>query len=331
MQQFALIGCGKISERHAENIIMKGILSAVCDVIPLRADELAKKFNARAYYSLESLLEHENELTVAAICTPNGLHATHTIQCLQAGLHVLCEKPLCIKSEDGKAMIEAARKAKRYLFVVKQNRFNPPVVEVKKLFDENRLGNIMSFQINCFWNRPPEYYKNTWRGSKELDGGTLYTQFSHFIDLLYWVLGDVKNVKVLTRNFSHPSIEFEDTGAVIFEMESGAIGTLNYTVNSLEKNMEGSFTLFGDKGTVKIGGQYLNELEYEVIENYKTKSLPSLKQANNYGFYQGSMSNHDKVYVNLFKALENKGHEMANAEDGLKTVEIIEKIYQCPQ
>ena len=331
MQQFAVIGCGRIAERHAENIIKAGTLCAVCDIIPQRADELAKKFNAKSYYSLAGMLQQENKLTVAVVCTPNGLHASHTIQCLQAGLHVLCEKPLCIKSEDGKAMIGAAQKAGKHLFVVKQNRFNPPVIEVKKLCDENKLGNIISFQINCFWNRPKEYYDNSWKGTQELDGGTLYTQFSHFIDLLYWLLGDVKNVRVLTKNFLHPYIDFEDTGAVIFEMESGAIGTLNYTVNSFEKNMEGSFTLFGDKGTVKIGGQYLNELEYQAIENYKIGPLPSLKPANNYGFYQGSMSNHDKVYENLFKALANNGHEMTNAEDGLKTVQIIEKIYQCPQ
>jgi UDP-N-acetyl-2-amino-2-deoxyglucuronate dehydrogenase len=331
MQEFAIIGCGKIAERHAENIIKNGLLSAVCDVEPQRADELAKKFKARPYYSLAGMLQNENKLTVAIICTPNGLHAAHTIQCLNAGLHVLCEKPLCIKSEDGETMIEAAQKAGRYLFVVKQNRFNPPVIELKKLCDEERLGKITSFQINCFWNRPEQYYQNSWRGTKDLDGGALYTQFSHFIDLLYWILGDVKNVKAITKNFLHPYIEFEDTGAVIFEMESGAIGTLNYTVNSFAKNMEGSFTLFGNKGTVKIGGQYLNELEYQAIENYEIKALPSSKPANNYGFYEGSMSNHNKVYENLFKALENSSHEMTNAEDGLKTVEIIEKIYQCLQ
>jgi UDP-N-acetyl-2-amino-2-deoxyglucuronate dehydrogenase len=331
MQQFAIIGCGKIAERHAENIIKNGLLSAVCDVEPQRADELAKKFNARAYYSLAGMLQNENKLTVAAICTPNGLHAAHTIQCLHAGLHVLCEKPLCIKSEDGETMIEAAQKAGKYLFVVKQNRFNSPVIELKKLCDEERLGKITSFQINCFWNRPEQYYQSSWRGTKDLDGGTLYTQFSHFIDLLYWILGDVKNVKAITKNFLHPYIEFEDTGAVIFEMESGAVGTLNYTINSFAKNMEGSFTLFGNKGTVKIGGQYLNELEYQAIENYEIKALPSSKPANNYGFYEGSMSNHNKVYENLFKALENNSHEMTNAEDGLKTVEIIEKIYQCLQ
>jgi UDP-N-acetyl-2-amino-2-deoxyglucuronate dehydrogenase len=325
---FALIGCGRIAERHAENIIRTGVLSAVCDIIPQRANDLALKYNTTPYYSVESLLKNESDLTIAVICTPNGLHALHTIQSLNNGLHVLCEKPLCIKAVDGKAMIEAAQRAGKYLFVVKQNRFNPPVAEIKKLVNENRLGKIYSFQINCFWNRPKPYYTDTWKGTCELDGGTLYTQFSHFIDLLYWLLGDVKDVKVITKNFMHPYIEFEDTGAIIFEMTSGAIGTLSYTVNSFEKNMEGSFTIFGDKGTVKVGGQYLNKLEYQAIENYIIKLEPGFTPPNDYGFYQGSMSNHDKVYEHLINALENNGHKMTNAEDGLKTIEIIEKIYQ---
>src|SRR5437868_13169205 len=176
MQQFAIVGCGKIAERHAENIIKKGLLSAACDIIPERAHKLAKKFNARPYYSLTDMLEQEHKLSAAAICTPNGLHALHSITCLQAGLHVLCEKPLCIKSDDGEAMIKAAQKAGKHLFVVKQNRYNPHVAEVKKMCIEGRLGNITSFQVNCFWNRPKEYYNDGWRGTKDLDGGTLFTQ-----------------------------------------------------------------------------------------------------------------------------------------------------------
>ncbi len=205
----------------------------------------------------------------------------------------------------------------------------PPVVEVKKLLDSNKLGKIYSFQINCFWNRPEVYYTNSWKGSKQLDGGTLFTQFSHFIDLLYWMLGDVEKVKSVVKNLGHPAIEIEDTGMVLFEMKSGVIGTLNYTVNSFSKNMEGSFTIFGEKGTVKIGGQYLNELDYQMIENYPIQKLPAAGRANDYGFYQGSMSNHDKVYENLFNALKAQENSMPNAEDGLKTVEIIEMIYRA--
>ena len=160
-----------------------------------------------------------------------------------------------------------------------------------------------------------------------MDGGTLYTQFSHFIDLLYWLVGDVATINSAIKNFAHPDIEFEDTGAVIFEMKNGAIGTLNYNVNSFKKNMEGSFTVFAEKGTVKVGGQYLNELEYCHVDGVDLPDLPKGNPANGYGFYQGSMSNHDKVYENILKALQNPMHDFASGEEGLKTVEIIEKIY----
>lgn len=327
--QFALIGCGRIAERHAEQMMKQGQLVAVCDIVPARADEFAATYHARPYYSLESLLQAETGLTLVSICTPNGLHATHAIAVLEAGHHVLCEKPLCISEEDGRNMIDAAAKAGKKLFVVKQNRYNPPVAFLKELILTGKLGTIYSFQVNCFWNRPETYYTG-WKGTKALDGGTLFTQFSHFIDLIYWLFGDVAAVKALGRNFAHPSIEFEDTGIVAFEMANGAIGSLNYTVNSFDKNMEGSFTVFAEKGTVKIGGQYLNELEYCSVAGIEKPDLPVGNPANGYGFYQGSMSNHDKVYENLVLALQDDKHAFANAKDGLKTVEIIEKIYRTP-
>jgi predicted dehydrogenase len=327
---FAIIGCGRIAKRHAEQMTRQGKLAAVCDIIPAKADELALLYNAKAYYSIEELLKAEADINLVAICTPNGLHASHSIKVLEASNHVLCEKPLCISAEDGKDMIEAAEKAGKKLFVVKQNRYNPPVAFLKELIVNGKLGKIYSFQVNCFWNRPEAYYTD-WKGSKELDGGTLFTQFSHFIDLLYWLLGDVAAVKTITKNFAHPLIEFEDTGIVGFEMQSGAIGSLNYTVNSFEKNMEGSFTVFAEKGTVKIGGQYLNELEYCAVAGIEKPNLPLGNPANGYGFYQGSMSNHDKVYEHLIHALQNDQNDFASAADGLKTVEIIQRIYNDPK
>jgi len=196
--------------------------------------------------------------------------------------------------------------------------------------DEGKLGKIFSIQLSCFWNRNPDYYHNSWKGTLKLDGGTLYTQFSHFIDLLYWMVGDVKEVKAMMGNYAHQGIiEFEDTGVVIMEFHNGAIGTINYTVNSYGKNMEGSLTIFGEKGTVKIGGQYLNELEYQNIEGYKIENLPEGNKANNYGKYQGSMSNHDKVYDNLIQVLEHNAAISTSSFEGLKTVEIIEKIYKA--
>ena len=325
---FAIIGCGRIAKRHAEQIVKHGFLTAACDIIPEKANEMAALFNAQAYYSVEDMLAAENKPDVVSICTPNGLHAAHSILALEAGCNVLCEKPLCIKAEDGKLMIAAAAKAGKKLFVVKQNRYNPPVAFLKELINSGKLGEIYSFQVNCFWNRPNEYYTG-WKGTSELDGGTLFTQFSHFIDLLYWLLGDVATVKTITKNFAHSSIAFEDTGAVLFEMTSGAIGSLNYTVNSFNKNMEGSIAVFAERGTVKVGGQYLNELEYCSVTGIENPELPKGNPANGYGFYQGSMSNHDKVYENLIKALQNDEHEFASAEEGLKTVEIIERIYKA--
>jgi predicted dehydrogenase len=326
---FAIIGCGRIAQRHAEHIANNGKLKAVCDNVPEKATRLAEKFDAKAYNDVDDLLASELDIDVVVICSPNGLHAEHAIKALQAGFHVLCEKPMAISVHDCGRMIIAAEKANKRLFAIKQNRFNPPVEAVKQIIDEGRLGKIYSVQLSCFWNRNEDYYKNSWKGTKKLDGGTLYTQFSHFIDLLYWLIGDVKKAVAFTRNFAHQDIiEFEDTGAVAIEFYNGAIGTINYTVNSYQKNMEGSLTIFGEKGTVKIGGQYLNELEYQNIQDYKIENLPEGNKPNNYGTYLGSMSNHDKVYENLVDVLHNGASISTNAFEGLKTIEIIDKIYQ---
>ena len=331
--RFAILGCGRIAQRHAEHIVKQASLSAVCDVNEERRNELAKKFNCKAYSSIEELLLAEKELDLVAVCTPNGMHAEHSIRCLEAGIHVLCEKPMAINVLDCERMIAAADKAAKHLIIVKQNRFNTPIAELKKILDEGRLGKIINVQLNCFWNRNDFYYTSSdWKGTKKLDGGTLFTQFSHFIDLLYWMLGDIKNIHAFTKNFMHThNVEFDDTGVVALEFDNGALGTVNYTVNSYEKNMEGSITLFGEKGTVKVGGQYLNVLEHQSIEGYKMQTVFETKPANDYGYYQGSMSNHDKVYENIIDVLSHNGLIATSGLEGLKTVEIIERIYQSAQ
>ncbi len=329
MIQFAIIGCGRIAQRHAEHIHHVGKLVAVCDTVPEKANNLAEQYGAKAFYDVDELLKN-TVADVISICTPNGLHATHSIKALKAGFHVLCEKPMAITARDCGNMIKTAESVNKRLFAIKQNRFNPPVAAVKQVLDEGRLGNILSVQLNCFWNRNADYYANSWKGTMDLDGGTLFTQFSHFIDLLYWMVGDVQEVKAFTANYLHNGmIEFEDTGVIILQFQNGAIGTINYTVNSFQKNMEGSLTIFGEKGTVKIGGQYLNELEYQQIQDYKIEHLPVGNTANNYGNYQGSMSNHDKVYQNVVDVLTNNASISTSAYEGLKTVEIIEKIYKA--
>lgn len=326
---FAIIGCGRIAQRHAEHINNNGNLVAVCDIIEEKANEISIKYNAKAFSKIEDLLEWGKEkIDVVSICSPNGLHSIHSILSLKAGFHVLCEKPMALSTQDCGDMIKAAEQSNRRLFIIKQNRYNPPVAEIKKLIDAGKLGKIFSFQLSCFWNRNNDYYLNSWKGTKDLDGGTLYTQFSHFVDLLYWMFGDVKKTAALSNNFAHQNIiEFEDTGAVLMEFNNGIIGTMNYTVNSFGKNMEGSLTIFGEKGTVKIGGQYLNELEYQNIDGYEIINLEEGNKPNNYGNYQGSMSNHDKIYENLVDVLLNGSSITTSSYEGLKTVEIIENIY----
>jgi predicted dehydrogenase len=277
------------------------------------------------------MLLSEKELDVISVCTPNGLHAEHSIKAFRRGFHVLCEKPMAISVFDCGEMIKEAEKANKRLFIVKQNRYNPPVKALKEALEEKRLGRILSVQLNCFWNRNDEYYtESDWKGTKKLDGGTLFTQFSHFIDLLYWMFGDIKRVEAIAKNLNHDKIiEFEDSGVVIIEFLNDIIGTINYTVNSYGKNMEGSLTVFGELGTVKVGGQYLNELEYQNIKDYRISDLPAGNPPNNYGQYIGSMSNHDKVYENIVDVLLNQGTIGANGFEGLKTVEIIDKIYNA--
>jgi UDP-N-acetyl-2-amino-2-deoxyglucuronate dehydrogenase len=326
---FGIVGCGRIAQRHAEHIAKLGRLVAVCDTDPQKSKALGEKYEVPDYASLEEMLANHKELEVVSVCTPNGLHATHSILALKSGAHVLCEKPMALSVVDCTSMIHAAERANRRLFIVKQNRFNPPVLAVKELIDSGKLGKIYSVQLNCFWNRNADYYKNSWKGTKDLDGGTLYTQFSHFIDLLYWFLGDVETISAMTDNFDHKGlIEFEDTGVALIKFLSGTIGTINYTVNAYKKNMEGSLTIFAEKGTIKIGGQYLNELEYQSLETDPISNLPPGNPPNNYGQYFGSMSNHDKVYQNLVSVLSGQGAIATSGMEGLKTVEIIEKIYQ---
>lgn len=332
MLNFALIGCGRIGKKHAALIQRFGALKAVCDIDKEKADAFASLSVANAYSDIESLLKAEKELSVAVICTPNGLHASHSILAVEAGCHVICEKPMALTVSDCKKMIGAAEKSEKHLIIVKQNRFNPPVAALKQMILEGRLGKILSVQVNCFWNRNADYYKDSWRGTLDMDGGTLFTQFSHFIDLLPWLVGDVSEVHAITANQMHKGIiEFEDCGAVNMVFENGALGALHYTVNSHARNMEGSITIFAEKGTVKVGGEYLNKLEYIDVDNYKPEAISAGNPANEYGGYKGSMSNHDKVYENLIAVLEGKEDIMAGARDGLKTVDIIERIYASAQ
>lgn len=326
--RFAIVGCGKIASRHATEAARQGQLLAVCDIIKEKADALAQEYHAMAYNAIEDLLKHPGGLDIVAICTPNGLHASHSILALEAGMHVLCEKPLCIHAVDGRSMMEAAKKAGRKLFVVKSTRYNPALAALKEILARQQLGRLYSFQLNCFWNRPEAYYHDSWKGSLLADGGSLYTQFSHYIDALLWLLGDVENLRGYRKNMAHRGvIEFEDSGVVALEMKNGMLGGLHWSLNTYQKNMEVSLSIIAEKGSLRIGGEYMNKVEYQCTENASLE-IPDRGIANEYGFYKGSMSNHDKVYENLVRALHDDNHPFTQAAEGLKTVETIERIYQ---
>lgn len=326
--RFAIIGCGRIAQRHAAQMRRVGELAAVCDIVEEKAKELAAAYNAVWYASIHELLSAGLPIDVIVICTPNGLHAEHSILSFRKGYHVLVEKPMAISSDDAAAMIEEAERSGRKLFLVMQNRFNPPVLAVKKALGMGAFGEISSVQLTCLWNRDDKYYHGSWKGTVAMDGGILYTQFSHFIDVLYWYFGEVKNVQAITANQQHTrSTEFEDCSVVNLEFQNGILGSLHFSVNSFRKNKEGSLTILGEKGMVKIGGEYLNTIEYASFENYELETGISSAGANDYGHYQGSMSNHDKVYSNLADTLLHGKPYYVDATDGWQTVSVIERIY----
>lgn len=331
--RFAIVGCGRIGKRHASHVVKFGQLSAVCDVDSVAAEELASLHGAEAYSDIDLLLSAmRGKVDVIAVCTPNYLHAEHTIASFESGFHVVCEKPMAMNSHDCGEMIKQAEKANRRLFVVKQNRYNPPVRYLKDILESGSMGKIMSVQLNCFWNRNDNYFASEWKGKIQKDGGTLFTQFSHFIDLLYWLVGDIDHVSAVSDNFIHAeTVEFEDTCVALARFRNGALGSMHFSINAYGKNMEGSLTLFCEKGTVKVGGQYLNEIEYHNVQGLELSELPVGRPPNEYGEYQGSMSNHEDVYTNVSDVLIAGGKISVTGIEGLKTVEIIEKIYKAAE
>ena len=325
---FLLVGCGQIGQKHAALMAEYGKILAVCDTDGKKATQFALQYQCEYFLDCITMLQAHPSADVVAICTPNYLHASQTILCLKNSIHVLCEKPMAINTKDAIEMMQVADQFNKKLFIVKQNRYNPPVAAVKNILENNLLGKICSIQLSCFWNRNNQYYNNSWKGKKEKDGGTLFTQFSHFIDLLYWYFGDIECIQAIIKNSNHQHIiEFEDNGVISLSFVNGIIGTINYSVNAFEKNMEGALTILGEKGTLKIGGQYLNELSYQHIQNYAIPTLPQGNEPNNYGTYQGSMSNHNAVYQHVIESLAAPSNNITNSFEAFKTVEIIERIY----
>ena len=329
--KFGIVGCGHIANRHAKHIIEhpETELISAYDIETGKTAKFCQQYDITPSHSLDEILS-KKEIDVITICTPNGIHHEGAIAALNAGKHVLVEKPMSTKKEYCEKMIEATKVMNKEIFIVKQNRFNPPIQALKTLIDEQKLGEVYFVAINCFWNRNQKYYLDSnWKGTKELDGGTLFTQFSHFVDIFYYLFGDIEGIQGNIKNANHDGLlEFEDTGCFTFKFKMGALGSINYTTSSYKQNMEGSITIFAKNATIKIGGKYLNTIDHQVTNNFNIKDLPESSPANNYGYYEGSMSNHDKVINNVVKKLKGKEIIMVNAQEGMKVVEIIEKMYQ---
>ncbi len=329
MIHFAIVGFGHIGKRHAEHIMKHKDckLVAICDIDTEVVDQLPDK-EISYYPKIEDLLS-ATTAEVVCICTPNYLHCEHTIAALNAGKHAVVEKPMAMSVAECDAMIAAAAQNEKIIFAVKQNRYNPPVAAVKELMASGRLGKVYMLQVNCFWNRSDYYYaQSDWRGRKEKDGGCLFTQFSHFIDILYYLNGPIAEASGVLTNFAHKhNTEFEDSGSFILKADNGAIINFNFSTCAYEKNMEGSITILAEKGTLKIGGQYLNTLEYQCIEGEELPQINIVAKENDYGLYKGSMSNHDKVIQNVVDVLKHNHQVMTSAEEGREVIRMIEQMY----
>jgi predicted dehydrogenase len=324
---FAVIGYGRIGKRHAAIIdgYENAELVAVCDI----KEEKKGSVNVPFFKNIKELLNANLLIDVICICTPNGLHAEHALQVLEARKNVVIEKPMALKKVDCEAIIFKSLQVSKQVFCVMQNRYSPPAQWLYKVLNDSLLGKVYMVQINCFWNRDDRYYTpDTWHGSKDLDGGTLFTQFSHFIDIMYWLFGDITNIQAAFQNFSHKkTIDFEDTGLVHFDFVNGGKGCFNYSTSIFNQNFESTLTIVGEKGTIKVGGQYMEKVEYCHIENYEMPTLPPSNPPNDYGTYKGSAANHHYIIENVVEVLNDKTTITTNALEGMKVVDIIERIY----
>jgi predicted dehydrogenase len=328
--KFGLIGHGLIGKRHAEFLKRNPEveLVAICDSDPAKHVQDAEN-KIPFFESLQDMIANGPQFDVLSVATPNGLHAEHALTAIEHNKHVVIEKPMALKKSHCEEIIYKALQANRLVFCIMQNRYSPPSGWIKSLIDSGKLGKIYMVQINCYWNRDDRYYKpGSWKGTTEMDGGTLFTQFSHFIDIMYWLFGDISDIQAIFRDFNHQhSTEFEDSGIVNFKFVKGGIGTLSYSTSIWDKNMESSLTIIAENGTVKISGQYMNEVEYCHVKDYEMPELPAGNPANDYGHYKGSASNHNFVFENVVDVLKGRTSIKTNALEGYKVVNIIEQIY----
>ena len=326
--RFALVGCGRIAKNHFAAIQQhadQAELVGVCDTDGKALAAACENTHAKPFSSLNEMISG-SEADVVVLTTPSGLHPEQTIQVAKAGHHVMTEKPMATRWLDGKRMVQACDKAAVRLFVVKQNRYNATLQLLKKAIDQGRFGRIYMVNINVFWTRPQEYYDSAdWRGTWEFDGGAFMNQASHYVDLVDWLIGPVESVQAYTATLAR-NIEVEDSGVASIRWRSGALGSINITMLTYPENLEGSITILGEKGSVKVGGMSVNEIQHwEFADSQPEDDL--VKQANYeatsvYGF------GHPLYYDNVIKVLRGEAEPETDGREGLKSLEMLVAIYR---
>ncbi|MEW6707264.1 MAG: Gfo/Idh/MocA family oxidoreductase [Pseudomonadota bacterium] len=326
--RFALVGCGRISANHMAALQRHGEraeLVAVCDNRPEALQAAVDKTGAAGFASLDALLAG-NDADIVVLATPSGLHPRQAIKVAQAGRHVLTEKPMATKFDEGMQMVRACREAGVKLFVVKQNRLNATMQLLKGAIEQRRFGRIVMVNVNVFWTRPQSYYDDApWRGRWDLDGGAFMNQASHYVDMVDWLVGPVDNVHAYTATLAR-DIEAEDTGVMSLRLRSGGLASINVTMLTHGKNFEGSITVLGEKGTVRIGGVAVNEIQHWEFEDPRPEDA-QVKSANYappsvYGF------GHPLYYDNVIRTLRGETDAAVDGYEGLRSLEVIIAAYR---
>ncbi len=322
--RFALAGCGNIASRHAKYIKKYGYLVAVADPDASKAQSFALSNACKAYPSLTGLLQaHHERIDVVVVCTPNGLHYEQVEMALLHGLKVICEKPFTLQPEHGAALQNLSVRANKLLWLVQSMRYNPLIKQLLQLSQQNELGQYLHFNLQCIWNRPVEYYRNGWRGNGQMDGGPLFTQFSHYIDVITWLFGEIISANGTRQNLLHgDSVDFEDIGMVQVQTAEHIHGSIFWTTNAHQQNFEIGLTLLTDRLTLQLGGAYLNEVKYCSVPGLFDQAIAAMQQIPSTGY-----SFHEQVYEDFYDHLQSENMVYEGLSSGIQTIRSIRKIY----
>ena len=326
--RFALVGCGRISANHIEALrqhAARAELVALCDHKPAALASAVQKTGVQGHDSLDDLLAR-CACDVVVLATPSGLHPRQAMQSARAGRHVLSEKPMATKWDEGMEMVRVCRDAGVKLFVVKQNRLNPTMQLLKGAIDQGRFGRIVMCTVNVFWTRPQSYYDEApWRGRWDMDGGAFLNQASHYVDMVDWLIGPVDSVHAYTATLAR-DIEAEDTGVMSLRLRRGALASINVTMLTHGRNFEGSITLLGERGTVRIGGVAVNQIEHWEFDDVQ----PDDAQVKSASYAASSVygPGHPMYYDNVIRTLRGEGHAEVDGYEGLRSLEVIIAAYR---